>query len=336
MQRKLALILVALLLVCVPGVIAGSAGVESLLGKWQVVAQAPDRTMDLEFTFRQEGGQILGMASSIEGSVPLTAITFEDLNLAMGIVVGGTNYRLKGILKEGKLEGTWERAGSEIKGTWSAKRSEAPAPAAPAGGILGSWSSIAITPNGDMAATLEVRQEGEALPGMISSDMGSLPIKAVSFKENKFQFDLDLGGDTYRIQAMIEGDKLNGGWAPAAGGTGGPWRAARKAPAAPVPPATPGIAGSWVVVAATPEGNMKFVAEFKQTGDVLSGVLVAPDGSIPVQKASYANSRLTFEIDYMGGTYRIEAAIENDKLTGKWSAVGGGDSGTLSGERKKS
>jgi len=341
MRRRIALAVSAVLFICGVGAVSASAGVDSLLGKWQAVAQAPDRTMDLEFVFRQEGSQIVGLATNFEGGAPLTAIRFEEPNLTMDLVVGGNTYRLKGVLKESNLDGTWERVGSELKGTWSAKRSQAaataPAPP-PAGGVLGAWNSIASTPNGDMASTLEIKQEGENLIGMIRSEMGSLPIQSVSFKENKLQFDLELGDARYRIQAVLEGDKLTGGWAPAAGGDGGPWNATRKAGAATAEAALkaiPGIIGPWTVVAAGPEGNMRFVAEFKQNGDVLSGVLVAPDGSIPMQKAAFANNKLTFEVNYMGGTFRIDAVLENDKLTGKWAAIGGSENGTLTGERKK-
>jgi hypothetical protein len=318
-----------------------SAGVESLLGKWQVKAETPNGPLDLEFEFRQESGQIQGTASTVQGSVPFSAIKFEGTKLAMDLALGDSTYKLNATLQEGKLDGTWEQVGGAMKGTWTAVRSAAPAPvtASPAGGVLGSWNTVAVTPNNDITATLELKQEGEKLTGVISSDMGSLPIQAASFKDNKLQFDLELGGNTYRVSATLAGDKLDGGWAPAAGGEGGAWRATRKAvavPVAPAPQATPGIVGSWNVVAVTPEGNMQFVAEIKQAGADLTGSVVTPDGRITMQKLVIADNKLTFEVDYMGGTYRVEATVTDDKLSGKWFAVGGGEGGALSGERKKS
>jgi hypothetical protein len=341
MQRKLAPIMLAFLLTLGLGVSPARAGVESLLGKWQVKAETPSGPLDLEFEFRQEGGQILGTASTIQGSVPLSAIKFEEPKLAMDLIIGDSTYKLFSTLKDGKLEGAWAQVGGEMKGTWTAARSAAatPVPAPSAGGIVGAWSTVAVTPNGDMAATLELKQEAEKLMGVISSDMGSLPIQAASFKDNKLQFDLELGGNTYRILATLDGDKLNGGWAPAAGGEGGAWRATRKAssaPSAPAAPAPSGIAGSWNVVAVTPDGNMQFVAEIKQAGNDLSGTVVTPDGRITMQKLVITDNKVTFEVEYMGGTYRVEATLTNEKLSGKWSAVGGGEGGALTGERKKS
>jgi hypothetical protein len=259
----------------------------------------------------------------------------------MDLIIGDSTYRLFSALKEGKLEGTWEQVGAEMKGTWTATRSATatPVPAPTAGGVLGAWSTVAVTPNGDMAATLELKQDAEKLTGVISSDMGSLPIQAVSFKDNKLQFDLELGGNTYRIAATLDGDKLNGGWSPAAGGEGGAWRATRKAssaPSAPAAPAPSGIAGSWTVVAVTPDGSMQFVAEIKQSGNDLSGAVVTPDGRITMQKLVFGDNKVTFEVQYMGGTYRVEATLANEKLSGRWSSVGGGEGGALTGERRKS
>ncbi len=338
MQKRLSLTILALLLVFMPGTVPVSAGVESLLGKWQAKAEGPNGPMEIEFAFKLEGDQITGMASTDRGSVPLSSVKFDDPNLAMEIVVGESTYRLKAAMKGGTLEGTWERVGTEMKGAWSAKRGAAADAAAPAGGILGAWSTVAVTPNGEMAANLEIRKAEDKLSGVISSDMGSLPVQGVSFSDNKLQFDIELGGTVYRVQAALEGNKLNGNWAPAAGGEGGPWRATRKIPAE-TPAAAPKpaleILGSWNVVAVTPEGNMQFVAELAQAGDVLKGTLKAPDGTIEMKNVAYTDNKLTFEVDYLGGTYRVEAVLAGDKLTGKWAATSGSENGALSGERKK-
>ncbi len=332
MQKRFALTVLAAALACALVTTPASAGVESILGKWQVKAIGPNGPLDVEFAFRLEGSQIVGMANTERGSVPFSAVKFEEPNLAMDLTLGEGNYRLKAVLKNDVLDGTWERVDGDMKGTWTGKRS---APAAPAGGIMGAWSTVAVTPNGEMAATLEIKQADEKLSGVVSTDMGSLPVQAISFKESKLQFDIELGGSVYRVQAALDGDKLDGAWAPAAGGEGGAWRAVRKVAAASAPQAVQEIVGSWSVVAVTPEGNMQFVAELAQAGEALKGALKAPDGSIEMKNVAYANSKLTFEVDYMGGTYRIEATLANDKLTGKWAAVAGSESGTLTGERKK-
>jgi hypothetical protein len=343
MRKKLSLAVLSLLLACGFAAEPGLAGIESILGKWLIKAETPNGPIEVEFEMRQEGNQLVGTAAMMQGTIPLSAIKYEEPNLTVELSLGGSNYRLLGTLKDGKFTGTWEQVGGDMKGTWSAERKAGGALAAPAGaaGIAGTWNSISVTPNGDLALTLELRQEGDKINGTLSSDMGSVPIQAVSYKENKLQFDVDLGGTVYRVEGIHKENKVEGKWYPAAGGEGGSWNATRKA-ATPAPPGTPApavaassvIEGTWNTVAVSPDGNLSFQSVFKLVGGALSGQLVTPDGTIPVQKLSFSDNRLSFEVDYMGGTYRIEGVLANGKLTGRWSAVTGSETGTWSAERK--
>ncbi len=342
MCKKLEFIGAALLIVCGLAVRPAGAADESITGKWNAVAETPEGPRALEFEFKQDGAKIGGTATLGQASGSFSAVKFEPPKFAGDLEIRGGTFRLLGSLKDGKLEGTWEQVGSEIKGTWTAVRALPSGPsttASSAAGISGTWETLAVTPNGDLTAALEIRQEAEKVSGEIKSDMGSLPIQAVSFKDDKLQFDLDLGGTVYRIQATLKEGKFVGGWAPAAGGDGGAWSATRKAsapaPAAAPKPEVPAIVGTWNAVAFTPDGEMRFAVEIKQDGGALNGSVSTPDGTIPLQKVSYTDDKLTFELDFMGGTYRIEAALAVDKLTGKWSAVGGSDAGNLTAERKK-
>jgi len=109
--------------------------------------------------------------------------------------------------------------------------------------------------------------------------------------------------------------------------------------AAPVPAAksaTPAIAGLWNAVANSPDGDLQVQMEFNLEGETLVGLFKTPDGTVPLPKLNFTNDKLSFEVDYMGGTYRIELIFANDKLAGKWSAVAGSESGTFSAERSKS
>lgn len=128
MQRRLVPIALAVLLTLGLGVSQAPAGVESLLGKWQVKAESPNGPLDLEFEFRQEGDQIQGTASTVQGSVPFSAVKFEDTKLAVDLVLGDSTYKLYATLRDGKLDGTWEQVGGAMKGTWTATRSAAPTP----------------------------------------------------------------------------------------------------------------------------------------------------------------------------------------------------------------
>lgn len=323
----------------------GLAGVDSILGKWLAKAETPNGPIEMEFELKQEGNQLVGTAAMMQGIIPLAAIKFEEPSLSMELSLGGNSYKLLGALKEGKLSGTWEQMGGDMKGTWSAERKAVAVPAvtaAPAAaGVAGTWNCISVTPNGDLALTLELKQEGDKVSGTIGSDRGTIPIQAASFKENKLQFDLDLGGTVYRVEGILKEIKIEGKWYPAAGGEGGSFSATRKA-AGTAPAGTPlpaaatpgGIEGSWNSVAVTSDGNLPFQVVFKGAGDALSGEIMMPDGTMSVKKLSFVDNKLSFEVDYMGGTYRIEAILANGKLTGKWSAVNGTDTGAWSAERK--
>lgn len=342
MHKNLVFTWLAFGLLCGLRVMTVHAGDGSIIGKWKVSAETSAGPRELEFEFKQEGEKLTGTFSVPEFTGTFSMVKFSAPDLTAELAIADGTFKLSAILKDGKLTGTYEQADGDEKGTWTAvqvARTASPSEAAsPAAGISGTWDSLAVTPGGDMTAALELKQETDKVTGQISSDMGSLPILAASFKDNTLQFDLDLGGNLYRVKAELKDGKLVGGWSPAEGGEGGSWSASRRAsaapPAAPVP-GTPAIAGSWDAMASSPMGELRFVVEIKQSGETLSCTITTPDGSIPTQKPAFANDRLTFEVEYMGGNYRIEGALANDKITGKWSSLDGTESGPFTAERKK-
>jgi hypothetical protein len=348
MRRKRSIAVVALLLVAGLTSHPALAGVDSILGKWLVKAESHNGPIDIEFDLKQQGTEIVGTAVVFQGTAPLSSITFDDPQLTIGLNVGGRDFKLVGILKESKISGTWEEIGGEAKGTWVAQRGAAPSDQATltaAGVLSGTWQGYSSTPNGQLDWTLNLKHDGDAVSGTIENDMGSLTIQSPSYKGSKLQFDLDLGGTMYRMQATLDGDKLTGTWAPAAGGEGGAWVASRRAAApspAPTPTPTPAasaapgtIDGLWDSIALTPDGELPFSLELKQSSTSIAGKILAGDISVPIANASFAGNKLTFEVEYAGGMYRIEATLNGDKLTGKWSPVGGPDGGAWSAERHK-
>jgi SAM-dependent methyltransferase len=109
--------------------------------------------------------------------------------------------------------------------------------------------------------------------------------------------------------------------------------------AAPAPAAksgTPEIVGLWNAVAKSPDGDLQIQMEFKLDGKTLVGFFTTQDGTIPLPKLDFTNDKLSFEVENMGGTYRIELTLVNNKLAGTWSAVAGSESGPFSAERSKS
>ncbi len=333
MKKSLILVSLSLLLASGADPIPARADIRAILGKWLAKAETPNGPMEVEFELKQEGDLLTGTAKLFQGSIPLSAVKFEDPNLAIDLSFEGGTFKLRGVLKEGKFSGTWEQVGGDVKGTWTAERRAAPVVTAAAGGISGIWASVATTPNGELPLSLELKQEGDKVTGSLSSDMGSLPIQAGSFKENKLQFDVEIGTNVYRVQATLQEDKFTGNWAPAGGGEGGAWSAKRKAE--PAPEAITALDGTWDSVATTSGGDLRFQMVFKQSGETVTGHAITPDGNLSIQKGSLIGDKFTFQIEFQGGTYRVDATLTGGKLTGKWSAIDGTDSGAWSAERRQ-
>ncbi len=313
------------------------AGIENIIGKWNAKAVTPNGPIELELEIKAEGTELVGTLAGFQGTVPLSNLKFEDPNLSLEVTLAGSTFKLIGILKDGKFDGKYEQVGTDFKGAWTAERKVASAPAMTASSISGSWNSIAVTPNGDLAMRLDLKQDAETLTGTLGSEMGTIPIQAASFKENKLQFNVDIGGTMYRVEANLADDKFSGQWSAVGGTDTGAWNATRKL-ASPVPAvasSATNLDGVWTSTAATPDGNsIIFDLELKQAGDSLTGNAIAPEGKIPLQKGSFTKNVLSFEIEYAGATYRIQAELASGKLTGKWSALNSPDTGAWSAARK--
>ncbi len=312
----------------------GQAGSQAILGKWLAKADTPNGPMEVEFEFRHEGAQLAGTAIVMGSSVPLSNVQFDGSRLTGDLLVFGENYQIVGNLIGEKLSGSWEQAGGDMKGTWSADR--AGGLSAAGSGAVGSWDSVAVTPGGDLRAVLDVKQEGEGLTGAVSSDMGSIPVSAVTFKDGKFHFEIEVGGTVYAVDAELQEGALKGKWAPLGGETGGEWSATRRVaePSPAAAPAAASLAGNWDALVESPDGQLSFEMQLQQAGESISGQLVDPDGSIALQKATFSGDKLSFDVEYMGGLYRIDLTLEGTRLSGKWTAVSGTESGKFSAQKK--
>src|SRR5213593_221357 len=182
------------LLVCASltqAAVPASAGVEGILGKWTAKAITPTGPLEPELEIKMEGAQLVGTLVGFQESVPLSNLKFEDPNLSLEVSLAGATFKLSGILKDGKFDGKYEQVGAEFKGTWSAERKASPLLTATAGAISGLWNSVAVTPDGDMALKMDLKQEGEKVSGTLGSDMGIVPLQAASFKDGKLQFNIE-------------------------------------------------------------------------------------------------------------------------------------------------
>jgi hypothetical protein len=206
----------------------------SVAGKWTVQADSPQGPVQLLLDLKADGAQLSGTVTAFESVIPISEVKFEDPQLTLKISVMQGEFKLSGVLKDGKLSGSWEQIGGDMKGAWTADRSEAPASAAPAAkptvGIDGIWNSLAVTPEGDLSFDVELKSAGAAVEGKITAGGASQPISKGSFADSKLSFELEYAGGMYRIDATLAGDKLTGKWSAVDGSMSGDWSAARSKP----------------------------------------------------------------------------------------------------------
>ena len=184
-----------------------------------------------------------------------------------------------------------------------------PAAAMAQANLTGPWEVTIDSPQGAMTIDADLKQEGEALTGVITSPMGTVELKG-TFKNDElsFSYTVPLQGQNLDITmtGKLAGDNIDGLVAIAGLGEV-PWKAKRKAPgsapasaptAAPAASAAPaavattgeGISGKWDVLMDTPAGQMPFTATFTQTGDKVAGTIAGPGGDIPIAGTMTGNA----------------------------------------------
>src|SRR5262245_52134380 len=161
-----------------------------------------------------------------------------------------------------------------------------PAMAAAQANISGPWEVTIDSPQGAMSIDANLKQDGEALTGMIISPMGNVELKG-TFKNNElaFSYSVPLQGQNLDITmtGKLAGDTIDGLVAIAGLGEV-PWKAKRKtgaASAAPAPAAPAaasaasaapaaaggaGVSGKWDILMDSPAGQMPFTGNLVQTG----------------------------------------------------------------------
>jgi hypothetical protein len=204
-----------------------------------------------------------------------------------------------------------------------------PAGQAGAQTIAGKWLGNADTPNGPVDLVFEIRQEGNQLTGTATLFETPTPISALRFDDGKFSGEITVMGGSYRLLATVNEGKMTGTWEQVGGDYKGTWTAAREAAA----PAS-GIAGTWEIVAVTPDGDASYLLELNRQGDGFTGTIGGDMGTASLDALSFKDGKLHFEVDGGGTVYIIDGALEGDNLKGRWAISGGDASGTWSGKRK--
>ena len=85
--------------------------------------------------------------------------------------------------------------------------------AAFAGDVSGSYTIAIETPNGNLDATLTMKQDGDKITGSVTSQLGESPIVGTA-NENDVAFTMTLDRDgqsqVLKYSGKVEGDKISG------------------------------------------------------------------------------------------------------------------------------
>ena len=94
----------------------------------------------------------------------------------------------------------------------------------------------------------------------------------------------------------------------------------------------PKAAGTWDVVATTPQGEMTSVLTVKIVDGQPKAEFELGGMKRTVTDEKLAGNVLTLKVEYEGGVYDVEAKVDGDTMTGTWQ--GNGSSGELKAKRR--
>jgi hypothetical protein len=79
--------------------------------------------------------------------------------------------------------------------------------------VAGNWAITIDSPQGPLAATLALKQDGDKLTGTITSQLGETPITG-TVKDNDLEFSMtmEINGNSMALayKAKVDGDKISG------------------------------------------------------------------------------------------------------------------------------
>ncbi|HKP87482.1 MAG TPA: hypothetical protein VJZ26_15375 [Blastocatellia bacterium] len=207
-------------------------------------------------------------------------------------------------------------------------------PAKPADSISGKYQGVAKSDQiGDIAITVDLKNDNGKLSGKIDSAQGSFAITSGTFADGKLSMKFDAGGNVGTVDATVSGDKISGKWE--IGGQGGPLEL-KKADAAtaagpsttptpaPAGPATAGdpISGEWDASAEAQGMTIPFTLKLKLEGDKVTGTSDSAQGSATISKGTYNANKLTFSLDTPQGPLNMNAMLKEGKLVGEFDFAG--------------
>lgn len=97
------------------------------------------------------------------------------------------------------------------------------------GPLTGTWQCMSHgSSQGDMAFTLNLQQNKEAVTGSVEAPQGSADITTASFKKHTLDIQIDTDGGNYVVSGELKHGALSGTWSH--GDEKGTWEGKKQAP----------------------------------------------------------------------------------------------------------
>jgi hypothetical protein len=202
---------------------ASFVSAQNLAGNWDLTVVSPMGPQTSKVTFSQDGEAFKAMMGpyAMTGTVKGTDVT---LKVTVKYMENDLPITLTGKMTGDAMKGDADFGGM-AQGEWSATKASGAAAAPAATGaapgatgavtVAGIWDVVFSTPNGDIPAKLEVKNEGGVLSGLVKGapPIGDVPLKGtVSGETFEIKYTIKFEGNDMPItmKGKVEGGAIKG------------------------------------------------------------------------------------------------------------------------------
>ena len=154
----------------------------------------------------------------------------------------------------------------------------------------GSWKGKMTTPNGDLELVFTFKVNADSLNGNVTSEMGTLPIENGKINGDKFSFDVNVNGQVFSHEGVLDGDTVMLSF---------PMMDGQQMTLSRVIDESK-INGKWIGKVSGPQGEMELNFTFKVNGDTLTGTDSSSMGVIDLKNGNVKGNEFTFDVDLQG------------------------------------
>jgi len=321
---RLSVILITLLL------FNNTFAAENITGTWQgKLVIAPETELKIQFNISQnaDGSYAVILNSPEEGGikdVKANSVAFDSGNLKLEVAELSGTY--DGVVKDGKIEGTWKQEGTSmplslspyVKPTLTKEDKER---------LLGPWRFELSQPGGSFKGIyrFEVAQNGEFVGFVDSPDMGvfGVPFSSIEFEENILTVKVE--STQAEFKGTMSGDEIVGEFKQRGQQTP---VTLKKGPLVYnlnlAEDDMEKLLGEWNGPLTIPTGSLTVVFRFEKTKE---GNFVAfhdsPDQGgkdLPVTEAAFSDGKITLKMK--GNNAEFNGKLTGDEMVGEWTQRG--------------